>query len=556
MMLRLFAGLLAALSLAAQSTSHKGHNAGDYKMTEMGTPARISGIGDSHLRITTKSEKAQAYFDQGLNLQHCFWDFEAYRAFKEAARLDPNAAMAYWGIAESVSDYKAMDDIKKSALEKAKALMDKASDHEQYYLRAQRAQQEDDGDQNYRREMEALIDKYPDDIDARLLLGIHSGAGYVQKDGRPRNGTIYGLMLVDSVLATHPSSAAAHHYRIHLLEASTHPLDARADADALGKLAPGSGHMVHMPGHIYYRLGDYDGARQSFLDSMKVDEDYMRREKVSTLDDWNYAHNLSYLIASDAESGRLHEALDMAARMEKLPANPFIAKGTPSHVLTVGGATARLQIRYGNWQAVVDHPIQLGMDPDAAGAAAAAYRDGILAYARGMLALARKDLETAARDSDALDAVSWRLHADDHGEEKGGNPDQVLEILEMLSLDLRGNLKSAQSKHDQAIEILKKAIDKEKDVGYGEPPRYSRPELESLGYAYIHAGKWDLARKAFQDEMITRPASGHALYGIAQSYELAGDKKAATRAYSEFLAAWKNADADLPMVEHAKSASH
>ncbi len=556
MTLRLFAVPLAALALAAQSTSHKGHNAGEYKMTEMGPPPRITGIGDSHLRITTKSEKAQAYFDQGLNLTHCFWDFEAYRAFKEAAHLDPSAAMAWWGIVESVSDYKGMDDIKKAALEKAKALMDKASDHEQYYLRAQQAQQEEDGDENYRREMEALIDKYPDDIDARLLLGIHSGAGYRQDDGRPRNGTIYGLMLVDSVLATHPASAAAHHYRIHLLEASTHPQDARADADALGKLAPGSGHMVHMPGHIYYRLGDYERARQSFLDSMKVDEDYMRREKVGTLDDWNYAHNLSYLIASDAESGRLREALDMAARLEKLPANPFIAKGTPAHVTTIGSATARLHIRYGHWQTVVDHPIDLGLDPESAGAAAAAYRDGVLAYAKGMLAIERKDFDGASHASDALDAVSWRLHADDHGDNKGGNPDQVLDLLEMLSLDLRGNLKSAQSRHDEAIDLLKKAVAKEKDVGYGEPPRYGRPELESLGYVYIRAGKWDLARKAFQDEMTTRPASGHALYGIALSYELAGDKKAAARAYSEFLAAWKNADPDLPMVEHAKSASH
>src|SRR5207237_9856553 len=127
--MRFSIALFAAFALVAQ-TPHKGHTTRDYKMTEMGTPARISGIGDSHLQITTKSEKAQTYFDQGLNLLHCFWDFEAYRAFKEAARLDPNAAMAYWCMAEAVSDYSAMDEIKKSALEKSKALMDTASAHE------------------------------------------------------------------------------------------------------------------------------------------------------------------------------------------------------------------------------------------------------------------------------------------------------------------------------------------------------------------------------------------------------------------------------------------
>ena len=166
---------------------HKNHASRDYKMTEMGPPPRISGIGDSHLEITTKSAKAQAYFDQGFNLLHCFWDFEAYRAFKEAARLDPNAAMAYWGIVQAISDYPAMEDIKKAALEKAKALMDKASDHEQFYIRAQQAKQdEDDGDKQYRAEMEALIDKYPDDIDAKLFLAIQSAAATRKKTAAPR----------------------------------------------------------------------------------------------------------------------------------------------------------------------------------------------------------------------------------------------------------------------------------------------------------------------------------------------------------------------------------
>jgi tetratricopeptide (TPR) repeat protein len=537
----------------AAPTCNKGHAARDYKMTEMSAPPRITGIGDSHFEITTKSAKAQTYFEQGFNLLHCFWDCEAYRAFKEAARLDPNAAMAYWGIAEAVANYPAMEDIKKAALEKAQALMEKASDHEQYYIRAQQVQQdEDDGPKDYRAEMEALIDKYPDDIDAKLLLAIHLDYDYAKKDGRPQDDAIYARMLVQDVLAGHPNNAAAHHYRIHILEASAHPQDALPDADALGRLAPGSGHMVHMPGHIYYRLGDYDRARAAFLDSMKADSDYMQREKVSTLDDWNYAHNLSYLIASDAESGRLKEALDMAAKLEQLPANPFLAKGTPFHAITVGGATARLNIRYGNWQAVLDRPIELGFTLEDAGPAAVAYRDGILAYARGMLALSRKDIDGASRESDALDAISWRLHAEG-GMDK--DPEHLLNLLEMISLDLRGSLRGAQGKSEEGIALLEKAVDKEKDVGYGEPPQYARPELESLGFAYLRAGKWAEARKAFQDEMITRPVSGHALYGIAQSYELAGDKKAAARSYAEFLAAWKNADPDLPMMEHAKSAS-
>ncbi|HLK22923.1 MAG TPA: hypothetical protein VKT81_28450 [Bryobacteraceae bacterium] len=550
--MRLLPLSLLPVAAFAAVQCHKGHPARDYKMTEMSAPPLIGGLGDGHLKITTKSAKAQQYFDQGFNLLHCFWDFEAYRAFKEAARLDPDAAMGYWGIAESIENYPAMEDIKKAALEKADKLMEKASDHEKYYIRAQKARQdEDEGLKDFRAEMEALIDKYPDDIDAKLFLAIHLDYDYA-KDGRPVDQAIYARMLVQDVLAAHPASAAAHHYRIHILEASTHPQDALPDADALGKLAPASGHMVHMPGHIYYRLGDYDRARESFLASMKVDGDYMQREKVGTLDCWNYPHNLSYLIASDAESGRLKEALEMAAKLDKLAVNPFLAKGTASHAVTLGGTSARLNIRYGNWQAVLDKPIELGFPAEDAGPGAVAYREGILAYARGMLALSRKELDAASRESDALDAVSWRLHAESGLEHE---PQQVLNLLEMLSLDLRGNLRGAQGKSEEAIALLQKAVDKEKDVGYGEPPQYGRPELESLGYAYLKARKWDDARKAFHEEMITRPVSGHALYGVAQSYELAGEKQGAARAYGEFLAAWKNADPDLPMMEHAKSAS-
>lgn len=526
-------------------------------MTEMGPPPRMTGLGDSHFEITTKSAAAQAYFDQGLSLLHCFWDFEAYRAFKEAARLDPGAAMAQWGIAEAISDYKAMEDLRNAALKKAKDLLEKASDHEQYYLRAQqKGEEEENGHDQWRSEMEALIDRYPDDINAKLFLAIKSTYSY-RADGRPRKDTIYAQLLVGEVLRDHPNSAAAHHYRIHLLESSDHPQDALPDAEALGRLAPHSGHMVHMPGHIYYDAGDYDRARQSFLDSMKVDEQYMKREKVGPLDDWNYPHNLSYLVAADAESGRYQEALEMASRLEKLPANPFLAKGSATHVLTVGGAKMRLDARYGNWQAIGQSPIELGMAEEAAGAAAASYRDGMLAYAKGMLALSQNDQQAAERQSDALDAVAWRLHSgrgdEDDKQDRAGD---VLLSLEMASLDLRGNLRNLQGRTDEAIDLMKKALDKEKELGYWEPPQYGRPEFESLGYAYIRATQYDKAREAFRDELKLRPKNGHALYGIAQTYEAAGDKQGAARAYREFLAAWPNADQDLPMVKHAQSASH
>jgi len=547
--LAILLAMLAAQLHAQQGPScHKDHVARDYKMTPMPAPRKLAGIGSSHLKITTRSPEAQAWFDQGLNLLHCFWDFEAYRAFKEAARLDPDAAMAWWGVVQSLSGYKAMSIESDAASEKAKALLPKITEQEQFYIRAQQKQ---DKPEEYQREMEALIDKYPDDIDAKLFFALNRPYGY-ENDGRPRTGAPYTEMLIRDVLRRKPDSAAAYHYMIHALESSLHAADAVPDAEALARLVTGSGHMIHMPGHIYYRIGQYDRARESFLASKKFEEEYMQREKVSTLDDWNYPHNLSYLIASDAESGRYREAMELAALLDGLPAQPFLGSGAPTHVITVGGTAVRLKMRFGDYQAAIDRPIKLGFDEARAGASATAFRDGILSYARGMQAIKSNRLDAAERESDALDAISWRTHAS-KTDDKDDNPERALLILETSSLDLRGNLRAAQGRFEEAIDLLQKAVEKDAKLGYNEPPQYARPELEALGYAFVRAKKYPEARAAFHRELIFRPASGHALYGIAQSWEAEGKREQASRAYRDFLEAWNGADSDLPMMVHARS---
>ena len=124
--------------------------------------------------------------------------------------------------------------------------------------------------------------------------------------------------------------------------------------------------MVHMPGHIYYRVGDYERARASFLAAMKVDEDYMQREHVSVIDDWNYPHNISYLIGTDVETGRYKEALQLAAKLDELPVITARAIANPRHAITVGATTARLQIRFGHWDEVIEHPVKIGDEEAAA----------------------------------------------------------------------------------------------------------------------------------------------------------------------------------------------
>ena len=520
----------------------------------------MQGIGDAHLSITTRSAGAQAYFNQGLQLLHCFWDFEAYRAFKESARQDPNAAMAYWGEFEALRMRGPVADDTRGALEKAQSLMDKVSDHEQSYIRA--AEHERDWDKAgepaaYQHEMEALIDRYPDDLDAKAFLALALMNGY-DTDGHPREGQLYAQSILEDLLAAHPQNAAANHYWIHVIEDSSRPEAALSSAAILKSLAPNSGHMVHMPGHIYWRVGDYEKARQSFLDSVAVDQAYMSAEGIKPEEDWNYAHNLAYLIAACAESGRYQEGLEWAKRLRDIPTPVQMTSG--SFVVWAGASVARVHFRFGDWQAAPEDPVGFGMNPASASRPAKAYSDGLNTYAKGMAALEAQDLSEASRQSEVLDAQLWRLEASqpektDHPSLTGPNENvpQILDLLGTMSLDLRGNLESARGNMTEAIDLLKQAAQKERKLGYSEPPRYFRPEQESLGYACLKFKQWDKARDAFQAVLRQRPKSGHALYGIAQSYALPGDVHAATSAYREFLAAWPHADADLPQVKQAKA---
>lgn len=519
----------------------------------------MQGIGDANLKITTSSDLAQQYFNQGLRLLHCFWDFEAYRAFKEAARQDPNAAMAYWGEFEALKMRGPMMDDTRAALEKAKPLMDKASDHERFYIRAAGHEVDEDksGERaSYQHEMESLIDKYPDDLDARALLALNVMGGY-DTDGHPREGELYSQAILQNLLAAHPGNAAANHYWIHAMEDSSRPDAALHSADILRSLAPNSGHMVHMPGHIYWRVGDYEKARQAFLDSTRVDEAYMASQGTKPEEDWNYAHNLAYLIAACAESGRYREGLEWARMLRDIPTPVQMTSG--SFVAWAGASVARVHIVFADWKAVPEDPIGFGMDPASASESAQTYSKGLNTYARGMAAIDSNHLGEAAEHAESLDALLWRLQAAEPQKKEGGestpvpneNYPQILKILGTMSLDLRGNLEVARGNVAQGVDLITQAVAKEKDLGYSEPPRYFRPEQESLGYAYLKSRQWNKARDSFNEELRQRPKSGHALYGIAQSYALAGDVANATVAYGNFLKAWPHADSDLPQVKQA-----
>ncbi len=234
---------------------------------------RIAGIGNAHLEITAVPE-AQMWFDQGLNLVHDYWDYESARAFEQAVRVDPQCAMCFWGLYQAESFYHSTaQGLAGNALREADALKEHASPRERLYIDAAVAHEKAMHDPNLgpledesQQLLQKIVKDHPQDLQARLFL-VNAGG----KDS---------LAVLEGVLKDYPDDSAANHYYIHHLEASDHPEKALRSAEVLGRLAPGSGHMVHMPGHIFFRLGDYARAEKAFADSLEVDERYMREQHV------------------------------------------------------------------------------------------------------------------------------------------------------------------------------------------------------------------------------------------------------------------------------------
>jgi len=547
--------LLGALIVAAQTHQHGPPEANRIRLAKLPPPQRIEGSGQAHIPIATKSPQAQQWFDQGLALLHCFWDYEALRAFEESVRIDPDCAMCHWGLFQAL-DFSGDREQAKTELARAKELAPMASDREQRYIRASTEQQDKKGEeatQAFTKEMEALVNRYPDDLQAKIFLAAGAGGGYDAK-GDPRPGALYSQALLRNLLRDYPDNAAVNHYWVHAVEASDHPEWALESAEKLGKLAPASGHVVHMPGHIFYRVGDYERARLIFLDAMRVDRQYMDSQHVAIRDDWNYAHNLSYLIGDCAEAGRYGEGLQHAAELQGIADDPDQSTNPGFYILQIGSSAARLAIRFGRWDEAIKQPMNFGVPDDKLSGAARGYRDGLITYAKGMKAADSGDIAAAAQYSETLDASLWRLsHEDIESDEAKSVRDRVVKLLETASLDLRGNLAAVSKDWPGMQRLLDQAADRERDLGYSEPPQYARPELESLGLALIRAGKYSDAREAFQKELHARPRSGFALYGVALAWDREGNAGEARKAYREFLEAWKNADRDLPQIRAAES---
>ena len=529
----------------------------------------MTGIGNAHITIKANAE-AQVWFDQGLNLLHDFWDYESIKAFEQAVRVDPNCAMCQWGLAQAEGFRGGADVYEKAALKEAVRLKGHASGTDKLYIEAAVAVDEA-GDKGTTKDTEIfrkLVKKEPKDAEARLWLANSLGDGFDEK-GEPKPKEKERIELLTALLQDYPNDSAANHYWIHAMEPSAHPERALASAALLPSLAPTSGHMVHMPGHIYYRVGDYANADVWFAASTAADEKYMREQHVSADDDWNYVHNMMYGIANLIEQGRLADADALSDRLAG-------ARGKLSATLYVWSARDQMArvsnrlpvaLRMGDWDGVVKLIDQAPVAETDKTVNLRFLVSGLREYAAGMGCLAAGDEDGARAASARLDATLWRGEQDRAAMKKieakkdappantimpDANGDSVAGPLKVMSLELRAGLLVAAGKLDDGKKLYERAAADEKKLGYHEPPIYVRPVAENEADALLRAKDFAGARAAYEAALVERPKSGFGLYGLARVKELSGDAAGARAGYGEFLTAWSKADAAMPEVVHGR----
>lgn len=573
---------LASASVMMAQSAMAGHDMSAMKEIpppeKLPVPVHMDGIGNSRLAITATPE-AQIWFTQGLNLLHDFWEYESARAFEQGIRVDPNCAMCYWGLEQAlVFRLDKPTAYSRQALASAVRLKDRVTKAEQLYIEAAAAEQDaakSEPEAESKKEVEIwrqLVKENPSDPQAKIFLSSSLRDGY-DDAGEPKKGTQEAIALLEEVLKAAPDDSAANHYWIHAVEASAHPEQALRSATILASLAPASGHMVHMPGHIFYRVSDYAQAEHWFAASTAVDEKYMQTQHVDVDDDWNYVHNLMYSIANLMEEGKLEAATTLSS---KLPG----ARGVLQTTLYLGSPRdgfARLDprlpvaLRTANWPQVLD--LLKDAKPEQKFENLNFLAGALREFAEGMQALETDALTDAETSSLKLDAELWRMsqkikdapkkpQEDDAKKSEQAPlmlpvmpdafPAPLVSNLSIMSLELRASILAKKKQLTEAKVLFEQAAREEKNLGYREPPAFIRPVGETAGDMLMKAADYAGAHEQYAKALIERPKSGFPLYGMARSSEAAGDSAAAQLEYKKFVDTWKNGDPASLELKHAR----
>jgi tetratricopeptide (TPR) repeat protein len=522
----------------------------DNPSAEKRTAPLLSGLGNHHHPVSTKVPLAQRYFDQGLILAYGFNHAEAERSFREAAKLDPQCAMAYWGAAlvlgPNINAPMPDEAVEKAyaAVQKALELSQNATDRERAYIAALAKRYSEKPvedraalDLAYANAMRELAQSYPDDLEAATLLAESlmdtTPWDYWQTDGTPKPVTEEILATLESVLRRDANHPGANHFYIHAVEAK-HPQRGIAAADRLRDLVPGAGHLVHMPSHIYIRVGRYHDASVANEKAIAADDDYVTQCHAQGLYPLAYmAHNHHFLWATTTFEGRSHDAIHAAQHIASHVDQQTMREPEFLTLQHYWVTPLYAWVRFGKWDQILAEPRP---------AADLRYPLGTWHYARG-IALCRKgrldegqqelaNLLPIAADAQLKDVTIWGMN----------NTQHLLQIAEQV---LAGELAAANGEFPAAIDHLQKAVRLEDNLQYDEPSTWHHPVRQILGAVLLAAGQPAVAEAAYRQDLEKYPENGWSLFGLHQCLDRQGQTESAREIRKKFEHSWRHADVTL-----------
>lgn len=512
----------------------------------------FNGLGDHHHTVTTASKRAQRYFDQGLTLCYAFNHKEAIRSFRGALKHDPDCAMAWWGIAYASGPHvnRPMDrednDRAWDALQKALALRAKVTAKEQAYIdaMAKRYQAEFGEDRSaldkaYAAAMRELTKQFPDDLDAFTMfseaLMDTMPWDYWLKDRSPKPETEEAFAALRYVINRNPDHPGANHFFIHAVEAGPHPELGLPAADRLGSFAPQAGHLVHMPGHIYMRVGQYHEAELANRAAVKADRSYIQHCAAQGFyPGAYYPHNEHFLWYATLFQGRSADALAAANQTAQVALENYCG---PKKALE-GPRLRHLPwitlARFGRWDEVLKVPLPPATNDFLIDRA-------MWHFARGLAWVARKESSTAATE---LAEMSRLVNSED-ARKLDSSQFPATAMLHIAEAWLAGKVAEGQGDLKAGIAHLERAVKGEDEMPYMEPAYWPIPVRPSLGAMLLKAGRASEAEAVFRQDVKLWPRNGWGLLGLEASLRAQGKTDSANLVQREFNEAWKRADTKL-----------
>jgi len=506
-------------------------------------PPLWDGLGSLTYKVTTSSKAVQDYFDQGLRLTHAFNHEEAQRAFRKAQKLDPDCAMCFWGealvLGPNVNMPMAEEAVAPAfaAAQKARALAAKASPHEQALIAAlstryrEKAQADrSDLDAAYAAAMAKAAAQFPEDNEIAVLyaeaLMDLSPWNYWQPGGREPNPQSAEIVpTLERVLAKDRNHPGAIHYYIHAVEASDRPQRAEPYADRLRGAVPGAGHLVHMPSHIYYRVGRYLDALVDNSTAAAVDEKYLAASDapMGVYRLGYYPHNVHFVMASALMAGDGANGIAAAEKLRGLLPDAAALAIPGAHPVKAAPYYAH---------ALFSPPDAILVLPDPGNSIP--YVKAMWHYARGVASAARRDFAAAKAEADAIGTIE--RSADFSLLKTAGIP--ALEVLQLARTVVEGRLAQAQGDTSKAVERFEQAAALQDALPYTEPPYWYYPVRQSLAAALMQAGRLAEAEEQFRRALARAPNNGWSYYGLLELAKARGDTSAAQRAEAELTKTW------------------